>query len=130
MGRLFIGVVAAIALLTAGALLLVHRLTEPLTPGSKSGQGAAAPAGWSAPGPQPPADRGPPIAAPAVTEAPRAVPVESTATQPTPPDAPAEAAAEEEESQPRERNQRGASPSEKLNKRLRQRGGAPQQGQE
>ena len=141
MGRLFIGVVAAIALLTAGALLLVHRLTEPL-PVSASGRSAAAPAvepaagpswldpGRDAPGFQAAGDRGAPITGPAASEASRAVPNQPPATQVPALEGQEGGVAEDDETQATRGSPRRASPVEKRNQRIRQRGGAPQQGQE
>jgi hypothetical protein len=54
MGKLFAVVAGAIVLLTVGAILLVHRFTEPLPPGRASSGSMAAPVDRSAENPPEP----------------------------------------------------------------------------
>jgi hypothetical protein len=139
-GKLFAAAVVAIVLLTAGALLLVYRLTEPSAPGSASAERAESPA--SGPAEQPsslapepdatasPADQGVGAAIELPGNAPSygPVPNESPPIQgpapvalPTDPDERADALGTI-------RKQRVADQMERLNRRNQQRGGTPATG--
>ena len=114
MGKAFAVVVAVIVLLTAGAILIVHRVTEPLPPARATAASRAAPA--EAPPeltPPPPVQADRPASAPAPVT-PVVVPGPSPALPDQPPAPVAEPAVPEETERrppPRQRLNRGSRPN-------------------